>query len=257
MRCYFSQILLIQISEKLGLEHVSVGIGAKRHIVISKSEKRSEAAEEHQQSSLPPSFVAKKAHKEALQKEKVAVQQQDYTQRNVAEDVGQHGLETRVCDKCSKVVPAANYELHVMRCPGSPTPLTRTKPKKTKRREKKPVDKTTEVEDFNSLIAEAVKQNTTCFYPKCKNNAATLGQNCQFCARRFCLQHYIAEAHGCGDAVRAHARATVSREGVLYRGSGVPDKKPDPTKRAHLERKLNKKLEELTQKRKHNQKNDS
>jgi ATP-dependent RNA/DNA helicase IGHMBP2 len=38
---------------------------------------------------------------------------------------------------------------------------------------------------------------------------------------------------------------------VVYRGSGVPDKKVDPVKRAHLERKLEKKLGDLNEKRAH------
>jgi ATP-dependent RNA/DNA helicase IGHMBP2 len=53
------------------------------------------------------------------------------------------------------------------------------------------------------------------------------------------------EVHGCGDEVRAQARATIIKEGVLYRGSGVPSKLPDPKKKALLQKKMDKKLTEM------------
>jgi ATP-dependent RNA/DNA helicase IGHMBP2 len=45
--------------------------------------------------------------------------------------------------------------------------------------------------------------------------------------------------------VRAQARATIIKEGVLYRGSGVPSKLPDPKKKALLQKKMDKKLTEM------------
>lgn len=54
------------------------------------------------------------------------------------------------------------------------------------------------------------------------------------------------QVHGCGERARAHARQRISREGVLYPGSGTKDRFLDPAKRAQLQRKLDKKLDELT-----------
>ena len=62
---------------------------------------------------------------------------------------------------------------------------------------------------------------------------------------RFCLAHGLPEAHGCGDAARRAARQQISRDGKLYSGSGRPDMKPDPVRKAQLQRKLDKKLNEL------------
>lgn len=58
------------------------------------------------------------------------------------------------------------------------------------------------------------------------------------------------QAHGCGEKAKAHAQQRISREGVLYPGSGPKDKALDPAKRAHLQRRLDKKLSELTSQRK-------
>lgn len=58
------------------------------------------------------------------------------------------------------------------------------------------------------------------------------------------------QIHGCGERARTHARQRISREGVLYAGSGTKDRSLDPAKRAQLQRRLDKKLDELTGQRK-------
>lgn len=57
------------------------------------------------------------------------------------------------------------------------------------------------------------------------------------------------QIHGCGERARAHARQRISREGVLYAGSGTKDRSLDPAKRAQLQRSLDKKLGELSSQR--------
>uniref|UniRef100_A0ACB8G2Z5 DNA-binding protein SMUBP-2 n=1 Tax=Sphaerodactylus townsendi TaxID=933632 RepID=A0ACB8G2Z5_9SAUR len=56
--------------------------------------------------------------------------------------------------------------------------------------------------------------------------------------------------HGCAEKAKEHARQRISREGVLYAGSGMKDRSVDPAKRAHLQRRLDKKLSELSNQRK-------
>ncbi|NXJ35518.1 SMBP2 protein, partial [Ciconia maguari] len=105
-------------------------------------------------------------------------------------------------------------------------------------------------EDIDALISAAIKADNTCGFPRCKASVTTLGQLCLHCNRRYCLSHHIPEVHGCGEKAKAHARQRISREGVLYPGSGSKDKSLDPAKRAHLQRRLDKKLSELTSQRK-------
>ncbi|XP_042759888.1 DNA-binding protein SMUBP-2 isoform X3 [Panthera leo] len=105
-------------------------------------------------------------------------------------------------------------------------------------------------EDFDALVSAAVKADNTCGLAKCTASVATLGQLCLHCGRRFCLSHHLPEIHGCGERARAHARQRISREGVLYAGSGTKDRSLDPAKRAQLQRRLDKKLDELTSQRK-------
>ncbi|NWS29560.1 SMBP2 protein, partial [Polioptila caerulea] len=105
-------------------------------------------------------------------------------------------------------------------------------------------------EDFDALISAAIEADRTCGFPRCKASVTTLGQLCHHCQRLFCLSHHIPEVHGCGEKAKAHARQRISWEGVLYPGSGSKDKSLDPAKRAHLQRRLDKKLSELTSQRK-------
>lgn len=92
----------------------------------------------------------------------------------------------------------------------------------------------------------AIKADNTCGFAKCTASVVTLGQLCLHCGRRYCLSHHLPEVHGCGERARAHARQRISREGVLYPGSGTKDRSLDPAKRAQLQRRLDKKLDELT-----------
>ncbi|XP_071284263.1 DNA-binding protein SMUBP-2 isoform X1 [Agelaius tricolor] len=105
-------------------------------------------------------------------------------------------------------------------------------------------------EDFDALISAAMEADRTCGFPRCKASVTTLGQLCHHCQRLFCLSHHIPEVHGCGDKAKAQARQRISREGILYPGSGSKDKSLDPARRAHLQRRLDQKLSELTSQRK-------
>lgn len=58
------------------------------------------------------------------------------------------------------------------------------------------------------------------------------------------------QVHGCGDQAKSHARMRISREGVLYAGSGRKDTSMDPNKKAYLHRKLDNKLKDMATQRK-------
>ena len=73
---------------------------------------------------------------------------------------------------------------------------------------------------------------------------------------RFCIGHGLPEAHGCGEAARKAARQQLARDGQLYPGSGRPNFKPDPTRKAALQKKLDKKLGEMQDNRKKTKPND-
>ncbi|KAG8564392.1 hypothetical protein GDO81_016442 [Engystomops pustulosus] len=107
-----------------------------------------------------------------------------------------------------------------------------------------------ETDNFDALIAAAVKANNTCGFAKCKSSVTMMGDFCIHCNKRYCLSHNIPEIHGCGDKAKAEARRRISREGVLYPGSGHKDRSLDPTKKAHLQRRLDKKINELSNQRK-------
>ncbi|XP_037307190.1 DNA-binding protein SMUBP-2 [Pungitius pungitius] len=105
-------------------------------------------------------------------------------------------------------------------------------------------------DDFDTLINAVIKADSVCSFVKCKASVRTLGQLCLFCNRQYCLSHHIPEVHGCGDEAKSHARMRISKEGVLYAGSGKKDKSMDPNKKAYLQRKLDSKLKDMSSQRK-------
>lgn len=280
--CLLSEVLhyacYLQVSERLGYSHISQGEGESRFIMVRKPDKSArsvsintasaQAASERSDVPKPKKDAPKhnekmpqatqdsesKAHESANEnklKTQTLVEVSDTDK--LTDNESESDSQTVVCSKCGKDILTGNMQLHELRCQGALTsgaPTSGAKPKtKNKKKAKKEAQPAEDTEDFDALIAAAMKENTTCAFDKCKTLTATLGMNCEFCARRFCLSHHIPEIHGCGDAARGKARHTTIKAGVVYRGSGVPDKKPDPVKRAHLERKLEKKLNELTDKR--------
>ncbi|XP_028823165.1 DNA-binding protein SMUBP-2-like isoform X4 [Denticeps clupeoides] len=104
--------------------------------------------------------------------------------------------------------------------------------------------------DFDSLVEAVVRAERACAFGACKASVVTLGQLCAFCSRQFCLSHHVPEVHGCGERAKANARMRISKEGVLYAGSGHKDTSMDPNKKAHLHRKLDSKLRDMASQRK-------
>ncbi|XP_046926362.1 DNA-binding protein SMUBP-2 isoform X2 [Lynx rufus] len=219
-----------QIAEEHGLRHDSTGEGKKRFITVSKrappappppaggptapGPTEAEPPPGEQSGRDPPDLKA--LHLERLQREK--------SRREPRAEQGQ---------QASRSGP-------------------RKLPEKKKKKEVKghvAVDLPGE-EDFDALVSAAVKADNTCGLAKCTASVATLGQLCLHCGRRFCLSHHLPEIHSCGERARAHARQRISREGVLYAGSGTKDRSLDPARRAQLQRRLDKKLGELTSQRK-------
>ena len=112
-------------------------------------------------------------------------------------------------------------------------------------------------DEFESLCEQFQKLDKVCNYPGCKVKVVTIGVTCKFCGLRFCLNHSMAEVHGCGDEARKAARQQISREGKLVPGSGAINHKPDRVKRAQLEKKLDKKLGEKNEQRQKKKKEKS
>ena len=114
----------------------------------------------------------------------------------------------------------------------------------TKRKKKQAKDKTVcnETEDdIDELIASFTKADSHCAFEKCKGSVLTLGQNCRFCSRLYCLQHHLAEVHGCGTAAKTHARQMIAKANGGYPSEGLNE-----IKRNYVKKKLDEKLNDLS-----------
>jgi ATP-dependent RNA/DNA helicase IGHMBP2 len=258
------RITLFQLSEKMGLVHISKGSGKDRHIVVSKPGSNNSGCVKSITPSKSEVSSSERPHNKGDKISCKAGEGDSPVQDLPALDLqNQKDPDKVVCRHCSKSVIKANIQLHETHC----LRMQRQKsaPKSANSGGKKQKDNMPKVpnahtdvvaklekvagDDLDSMIAAVQSVDRECSFKKCKTSTQTLGQMCEFCRRRFCLNHHMPEVHGCGDAAKSKARATIVREGVLYRGSGVPDKKPDPTRKAQLQLKLDKKLTDMATKR--------
>ena len=211
-----------EIAEEFQILHESQGEGKQRHIVLSKTGSKQVSAKEKKDNANEVSRLSTQESVQDSAKEKKKV-------------------DEVTCSSCLKSIPRQNIELHKLRCQ-PPKPQSKAKPTGTKIKKTKA---SKEEEDIDRLLESFNKLDTVCNAEKCKANVATLAQTCKFCRLRFCFNHGMPEIHGCGDAAKSAARQQISRDGKLYSGSGRPSHLPDPTRKAQLQFKMDKKMSEF------------
>ena len=254
------------MSDELGLLHVSEGDGKERYIVVSKPTTVAQPKPDtvqveleqqtnnvlHQSSPTTNADVVKPPHK-------LDVTNEDTISTKVSTIAG-----VWKCTVCGFVIPEINKELHQLRCEREQRQLhtimkeitkpvvnqhSKKKPQQV-RNSKKPKSTTTvalkghEDDDLDGLLAEIKEKDAICNFTGCKKSSNHLGIKCPFCHRKFCMTHNMAEVHGCGETAKKHAKQQLEKE---LRGKG--QKKLDPTRRAHLQRKLDKKIDDLSSER--------
>ncbi|XP_070763141.1 DNA-binding protein SMUBP-2 [Enoplosus armatus] len=246
------RLLVHQVAEELGLVHESKGEGKDRCITVSRTlvstpveqptqeeEEQEEKEEAQEETTVPnpqreplcqPPLDLKSLHLERMKREQQKREenaQQKQQQNNIPpaqaqsskkQTKGKNRTKAGACDIAAAAAPD---------------------------------------DDFDALINAVRKAESVCSFVKCKASVLTLGQLCLFCNRQYCLSHHIPEVHGCGDKAKSHARMRISKEGVLYAGSGKKDKSMDPNKKAYLQRKLDSKLKDMASQRKPKNKEDS
>uniref|UniRef100_A0A673KME9 Immunoglobulin mu DNA binding protein 2 n=1 Tax=Sinocyclocheilus rhinocerous TaxID=307959 RepID=A0A673KME9_9TELE len=221
------RMLVHELSEEMGLRHESQGEGKNRRITVSRPPLEPDKSVEPEQPDVTVCTAAK------------------------LQDELQKGPSKSAVDLKS---------LHLERMCREQEKREEKKQEKQQRvrRELNPnASKTTDIaagampdDNFDALINAVVKADSVCGFVKCKASVLTLGQLCLYCNRQYCLSHHIPEVHGCGDKAKAQARMRISKEGVLYAGSGQKDKSIDPNKKAYLQRKLDSKLDDMASQRK-------
>ncbi|XP_063294197.1 DNA-binding protein SMUBP-2 [Pelobates fuscus] len=232
------RLLVHQIAEECGLQHVSMGDGNQRCISVSKTEAISKDTVSPKMDDSAPEKLFQLRPKEKAENEKEI-------------SVASSSIDLKV--------------LHMEKLQREQKKLEESTRKKQTATAQKPAEKkkadarcktdanaavTGADDNFDALIAAVVKSDNTCGFAKCKASVITVWDLCIHCNKRYCLSHHIPEVHGCGERAKANARTRISREGVLYAGSGQKDHSLDPTKKAHLHRKLDKKINDLTNQRK-------
>ncbi|XP_032380575.1 DNA-binding protein SMUBP-2 [Etheostoma spectabile] len=236
------RLLVHQIAEELGLVHESKGEGKDRCITVARplvstlaEETRQEEDEEAQEEETvlkpqmepvcQPPLDLKRLHLERMKREQQKREEnaQQKKQQNNIPPAQAQSLKKPKSAKGKSRMKAGACGIAAAAAPD---------------------------EDFDTLINAVIKADSVCSFVKCKASVLTLGQLCLFCNRQYCLGHHIPEVHGCGDKAKSHARMRISKEGILYAGSGKRDTSMDPSKKAYLQRKLDSKLKDMSSQRK-------
>ncbi|KAF1386782.1 hypothetical protein PFLUV_G00098460 [Perca fluviatilis] len=236
------RLLVHQIAEELGLVHESKGEGKDRCITVARplvsapaEEPRQEEDEEAQEEEAVPNPQIEPLCQPPLDLKSLHLERMKREQQKREENAQQKKQQ-------NNVPPAKAQSLK--------------KPKLAKGKSRMKAGAcgiaaaAVPDDDFDTLINAVIKADSVCSFVKCKASVLTLGQLCLFCNRQYCLSHHIPEVHGCGDKAKSHARMRISKEGVLYAGSGKRDKSMDPSKKAYLQRKLDSKLKDMSSQRK-------
>ncbi|XP_077595625.1 DNA-binding protein SMUBP-2 [Stigmatopora nigra] len=236
------RLLVHQIAEELGLTHQSQGEGKDRCITVSRPD----------QPNAPVEGQKVEKDKEATSQEKGAPQQPPKEAlRETPVDLKSLHLERMKREQQKREEMAQQKKQQQQKISFSTDKKNLAKGKKrTKAGACEIAAAASPGDDFDALIDAVVKAESVCAFVKCKASVLTLGQLCLFCNRQYCFSHHIPEVHGCGDKAKTHARIRISKEGVLYAGSGTKDKSMDPNKKAYLHRKLDSKLKDMATQRK-------
>ncbi|KAJ0069990.1 hypothetical protein NL108_018485 [Boleophthalmus pectinirostris] len=242
------RMLVHRTAEEMGLQHESRGEGKERCVSVSK-----ELATKHQTKE-----EEEEKRGETEEEEQFDLPQKDKENQTVPDpgsktsvDLKRLHLERMKREQQKREENAKHKKQQNNVQPTQPQPKKSAKAKKqTKSGACEIAAAASSDSDFDALIDAVVKADAVCSFIKCKTSVLTLGQMCVFCNRLYCLSHHVPEVHGCGERAKAHARMRISREGVLYAGSGKKDSSLDPNKKAHLQRKLDSKLKDLATQRK-------
>ncbi|NXC49988.1 SMBP2 protein, partial [Penelope pileata] len=235
------RMLVHLLAEEQGLQHVSTGEGRERYISVRKKEPG--------QTLAPPAAAPSKQQPPPQLQDPSGEAPAPAKPGGSSEGSGKVDLKSLHLERVQREKARREEMAKKGQEPSTGLQGGSRKKDKSEGKVKTAADSATD-EDIDALISAAIKADNTCGFPRCKASVTTLGQLCPHCSRRYCLSHHVPEVHGCGDRAKAQARQRISREGVLYPGSGPKDKSLDPAKRAHLQRRLDKKLSELTSQRK-------
>lgn len=220
--------IIHQLCEQFGLLHESKGLGKERFIEVRKPKEKNAVG--------------------------IGAQQEESDVGMTHEHIS-HETD-KPCAICGTDVPLVTWDLHHVHCAkkeersevepkkseeAAESTETAKRPKNVARKKSSKPQKVNQLEDLDALLAEVKLADCTCKFPHCSKQVNLLGILCQFCKNRFCMEHSLAEVHGCGTAARQQSRKDLQQEAKqggskLYCLTGA--------KRSLLQTKLAQKLEE-------------
>eukprot|EP00736_Rhodelphis_marinus_P012547 Rmarinus@m.28198 len=218
-------------AEKLGLSHESEGTGSTRQLkvwirCVPELTTRTQVKDANEVPSASPTTLCVDDDENAdagvtvLESRFAGLQGIDndspsYTTKEAEEEGETASLPEEECVKAPELTSQAQKQLQdyreLMQQKHAKAKESQVKSKssksKGKPKQKKPRGEGNIAEngdDIDKVLQSLESDDSVC--AKCKKPAGVLGRRCRFCCMQYCHFHVMAEAHGCDDAVKAHAR---------------------------------------------------
>lgn len=156
------------------------------------------------------------------------------------------------CSICGYNISIMNKELHLVHCQKrkqvesmrkKTTPSSRDTPPQRKKKSAK-AESASIPDDLDSLLEQMRVQDKTCNFTSCKKSVNHLGITCPYCHKKYCMTHNMAEVHGCGETAKRIAKQEYLKS--MEDRKQQHTTRTDPTKRAQLQRKLDKKINDMS-----------
>lgn len=223
----YDRMIVHDIATTLELWHYSEGALDKRYIVVSKTlrpETKEVNSEQCSETVSEPTIVPDVA--DYATEIPGAVSNNAKSIVTVVKESA-----TKHCTLCGKNILKDNFTIHRLACEkieNEAIVLQKQKmaakklkseiankgeknhqPTKKKSKPQKSASKQDEEEDdFDAIVSSYSASHLRCNYSECRNVTQKYAlQACSWCHTSFCLQHHLAEAHGCGRHAKEHARA--------------------------------------------------
>jgi ATP-dependent RNA/DNA helicase IGHMBP2 len=85
--------------------------------------------------------------------------------------------------------------------------------------------------DDDAFLDSLIKESETCYTKGCKESMKLLGEMCKYCKHMYCLKHFGAEMHGCGEEAKREGREKAKKKGVELRAKAAAHPVIDGTPR--------------------------
>jgi len=253
----YERAMIHEIAERLQLVHLSVGEGANRQLVVSRSQPdqrtivhEDEVVEEDEDEEEGGGGEEEEGEGKGEEEEEVMEEgegkgEEEEEEKGDVDSEVQNTPKKKKKNK-TKVTPNTLYPKEILGMAldhekgdnGKANNLSTPK-QKNKKKPQQRQDRYVDLPSLDDILIKdtSIKDENACFVTGCTKNVL-ISRTCEFCKHKYCLYHGIPEGHGCGAAAKKKARS----EWIKQNATDTRN----PEKKDALHSKLQKKISEAS-----------